>query len=77
MKIRIIQLLARAVTFAGLGVAGFVLGDAPIPSETIEIVNDDSMAIAAGLVSIIGAIIDGFIHKLGAGGWLKPAGGQK
>lgn len=72
---RIMQLVARAIALAGLAIVGFVLGDAPIPDETVEIVNDDSMAIAAGVVSIAGLAVDMFIHKLGAGGLLKPAGG--
>ena len=76
MKARIVQLIARVIALAALGVAGWLSASGEVDPETQQSVVEISSA-AAGLVVAFGAVlVDLLIHRAETGGVTKPAGVQ-
>ena len=69
MTARITQLIAR---YVGVALA-FVAGRAGVNSSDTDIIAAEFAALAVALGALI---IDGLLHRAGAGSFLAPAGGK-
>lgn len=76
MRERMIQLVARYIGVGLLAVAGWLLGEEP-SAEQAQAIQAGSMALAVAVGGLISLGVDLFLHRLGAGSVMTPAGQKK
>lgn len=73
MKQRIIQLSAKYLGMLGAALAGKAYAD--LQPDTLADIMSSAEVLVGGFTAIGGIALDLFLHRLGVGSVLKPAGG--